>query len=315
MNRKGPAVLAYLLLVFCASYYFTAVRFELNWELRGVTWDLLLKGAAPTPFQHRVLIPWLIRGLARLGAACGVATSMPALFFWCECCAMALLVLVFRAYLALFWERTTASVLSMTIFLALPYNLILDRVLALRYPYDIPSILFFTAGLVLIYKRRWLLFYPLFVLATINRETSCFLTVVYVLVALGCDGNARIALHVSAQLLIWGAVKYWLHCVYLANPGGELCLWNYRANVDFITQARAYPLFLSNLGYLWIPALLFWRRIPDRFVRRSVAVIPIFFAGMFLVGNMWELRIYAELTPVALAAFFMTLKGLSSNER
>jgi hypothetical protein len=36
---------------------------------------------------------------------------------------------------------------------------------------------------------------------------------------------------------------------------------------------------------------------------------------MFLVGNMWELRIYAELIPLVLTAFFMMLKGILSDER
>lgn len=315
MNRGRPAFAAYLLLVFCASYYFTTLWFELNWQLRGVTWDAILNGTAPTPFQYRVLVPWLVRGIVLLGAACGTAVSVPALFFWIECCAVALLVLSFRAYLGLFWRREAACILSMTIFLVLPYNLLLDRVLALRYPSDIPSLLFFTTGLVLLYARSWRLFYPLFVLATLNKETSCFLTVVYVMVWLGREKHARIALHAAAQLLIWFSIKYWLGRVYLSNPGDGLCLWNYRANVDFIIRPNAWLLFLSNLGYLWIPVLLFWRRIPDFFVRRSAAVIPVFFAGMFLVGNMWELRIYGELTPVVLAAFFMILKGLLSHER
>lgn len=314
MNRGRLALIAYLVLVFCASYYFTALRFELNWELRGAGWRALVRGEANTAFQYRALVPWLVRGLVRLGAACGAAVSIPALFFWIECCAMTLLALAFRAYLGLLWESKAAGVLSLAIFLVLPYNLLLDRVLSLRYPSDIPSILFFTAGLILLYERKWILFYPLFVLATINRETSCFLTVTYVLVALGREGYARIALHAAAQLIIWVSIKYWLYRVYLSNPGG-LYLWNVRANVDFLGRLNAYPLFLSNLGFLWIPALIFWRRIPDRFVRRSVAVIPIFFIGMFLVGNMWELRIYAELAPVALAAFLMTLKGLLPDER
>jgi hypothetical protein len=315
MNRKGLVIVAYLLLVGLASYYFTTLWFELNWELRGVGWDALLRGEAPTPFQYRALVFWLVKGLARLGAACGVAASIPSLFFRIEFYSMMLLVLAFRAYLRLFWEGRTASIISLTIFLILPYNLLLGRVLAVRYPSDIPSILFFTAGLILLYKRNWLLFYPLFALATLNRETSCFLTVVYILVALGCEKNTRIVQHVFAQLVIWVSIKYWLHLIYLSNRGDGLCLWNYRANVDFLTHPSAYRLFLSNLGYLWIPVLLFWRRIPDLFVRRSTAVIPVFFAAMFIVGNMWELRIYAELIPVALTAFFMMLKGLWAYER
>lgn len=297
--------LGYLVLAALASYYFTHLWFELTYEFRGAPWMPIVNGTAQTPFQYRVLVPWIVRLLSGMRIAGVGPLTIPSLLFWGEFIAVFLLVFAFRTYLRFFWEERSACLLSFSLFLVLPYNLILNRVLALRYPSDIPSILFFTLGLVLLHRRNWVLFYPLLAVATLNRETSCFLTVAYVAVALGREKGTRIALQVCAQLLLWCAIKYWLHLLYLSNPGEGLCLWNVRANLDFLTQPRAYPLFLSNLGYCWIPVLLFWRRIPDCFVRRTVAVVPVFFAGMFLVGNMWELRIYAELIPVVLPALFL----------
>ncbi len=310
MKLRVAVTIAYLVLVALASYYFTSLWFELNYEYRGAPWDALIKGSAATPFQYRMLIPWLVRTLTGIRVAGKELVSARSLLFWIQCGSTFLLVLAFRAYLRFFMERRIAGILSMSVFLALPYNLILDRVLALRYPYDIPSILFFTLGLIVIYRKNWLLFYPLFIISTFNRETSCFLTVICFSVAVGREKWSSLSLHVLAQLLIWCAIKRWLYLVYLSNPGDALCLWNIRSNIDILTQPRAYPLLLSNLCYLWIPVLIYWRHIPDYFLRRTVAVIPVFFAFMFLVGNMWELRIYAELIPIVLSAFIIILKEL-----
>ncbi len=49
--KRAAVGAAYLLLVFIASYYFTNLWFELNWEFRGAPWADLVRGTAPTPFH------------------------------------------------------------------------------------------------------------------------------------------------------------------------------------------------------------------------------------------------------------------------
>ena len=43
--------------------------------------------------------------------------------------------------------------------------------------YDIPSMMFYTVCLHLFLKKRFCLFYPIFILATFNRESTCFITI------------------------------------------------------------------------------------------------------------------------------------------
>ena len=49
------------------------------------------------------------------------------------------------------------------------------------YIWDIPAAVFFTLGLYLIYRNKTLLFLAVYALASLNRETFAFLTVVYLL--------------------------------------------------------------------------------------------------------------------------------------
>ncbi len=300
----------YIVLVLFAAYYFTLLWFELNYEFRGAPWRALLNGLAPTPFQYRVLILWLAPFLSKILTGGQKIASIYSMLFWIEFITVCLLTLAFRQYLSLFFRKRLAAILSFSLFLALPFNFLLNRTLALRYPSDLPAILLFTLGLILIYKKNWLLFYPLFIIATLNRETTCYLTVVYLCTSIGRERPKQIIIHILSQALIWVEIKYYLYHLYIANGGDAFWQTHLSENFNLLMTPRAYPQFLSNFGYLWIPTLAFWRIIPDQFVKRTVWLIPLFFLGMFFIGNMYELRIYGELIPVVLTAFLLILKEL-----
>src|SRR5262249_37161243 len=139
--------------------------------------ESLVAGTASTPYQYRVLVPLLVRGLLYTHVV-DPSTQLIA-FAVIQVLALILLAFVFRAYLSrLVPDPVVCSTAALTLFAVLPFNYFNLP----YYPYDIPSVLFFTLGLLLIYEQKWAWFYPLFIAATINRETSIFLTVVTVFV-------------------------------------------------------------------------------------------------------------------------------------
>ncbi len=306
--KKASAAAAFLLIAFAASYYFTFLWFELNWEFRWAPWGDLIRGTAPTPFQYRALVPWLARSVCAPPPAGLALVGIRPFLFWLECGAVLLFTIAFAWHLRAFFPARLAWPLSLSVFLVLPFNFLLDRTLALRYPSDPPSLLFFTLGLALIRRRRWALFYPLFAVATLNRETTLFLAAVYLFAAWGVEPRPRVGGRLLALLVIWGAVKAFLWGIYRCNPGDGMMQGHVVRNLAFIADPKLWPLLVSNLGYLWIPLLLFRRRISDGFARRSSLVLYPFLAAMFLVGNMVELRIYGELIPVALTGVLLLIR-------
>ena len=312
--KRAAVGAAYLLLVFIASYYFTNLWFELNWEFRGAPWADLVRGTAPTPFQYRALIPYLVRAVSGMHAGGRALVTAGSLFFWIQCASTFFLVLATGWWLACVFPRRGARVLALSIFLGLPFNYLLDRFLALRYPSDFPSLLFFTLGLIFIRRRRWGCFYPLFVIATFNRETTLLLTVIYLLTAWGTEPRRAVGMHLRLQLSLWTAAKALLFAAYRGNPGSEFVQAHVWQNLEFLSNPSAWPLFFSNLGYLWLPVLLFRRRIPDRFLRRAALAVYPYAIGMFLVGNMYELRIYGELIPLVLPAFLLLVREFAKED-
>ncbi len=299
------AMFAGVALVF--SLYYANLRLcQDEWASGGVTLETMCAGEAPTPFQYRVLVPAVVAfadkhllPLPGIGSARGLA-------FFIEMGSVFLFLLAFRYYLGLFLPKVASGLLGFVALMVLPFNYVLTPLWDFYLCYDTPSVMFFTLGLILLYKRIWWAYYLLFPLATLNRETTCFLTVVYLATALGRDKLWKIGLHCGAQLALWLAVKIPLYYLYAGNPGGEVGKYYLVSNiVAVVSEPRRLPVLLSSLALTWVPVIVFFPLVRDRFVRRVLLVAPVFLFGMVLKANVPEIRIYGEMLPVVLPAFIV----------
>ena len=273
------------------------------------------------PWQYRILVPEMANALSRLKLP--VEISLFGWARWIELGFMFLTVIAFRRYLDLFLkDRRVSAIMAFMIFLVLPFHVFFPRPYFANYWFDTPALLFLTLGLTFLYQKKWTLYYGLFVVATLNRETTCFLTMIYLFTTLGRERLPRIAGHCAAQFVIWMSIKVVLGRVFAGNPGVDGFEWmdgsgvpHWLDNLRFFAKPSNVPAFLSMMGFLWIPVLCYYKRIDDVFVRRALWVIPVFFSGMFFVANIYELRIFAELIPVVLTPFLLILVGLIKGSR
>lgn len=260
-------------------------------------WLALTNFSGERPYQYRVLI----FALARLLHA-GLHVSVPLAFQLLEAGFLFLLFLAFRRYLAIFIPEQISRFAS----LALLYPLVWNYVLLghIYWPYDIPGIFFFVAGLVCLVEGRWASYYPLFVLATLNRETSVFLILASLLIAWGRQAPRQIAGHLLVQAVLWLAIKALLNRLFAHNSGSftdNMMHNNWLLLTRFLHGNFSFLRFLLLVcGAVWLLIPLAWRRQPVIF-RRLLWIIPPFIAGMGVVGVLDEVRIYNELIPVLLA--------------
>lgn len=326
-------------MAFTAAYYYSQLRFGLTLRLPEASNERLMAGIAQTPQQYRVLIPWLVTGLLRMQSLFWHApqASSVDLFQAAELLSIFLLLLAFRHFTCLFTDQNNVgTLLSFAIFLALPFHHVIPvtpiipsghlRHFVAIYPWDTPSILLFTVGLILIYKRAWKSYYPLFVIATLNRETTWLLTLTFLVTSLGGGSFRSIALHCSIQLVIWVAIKYILFQLYIDNvdianssvPGQPSITRMFSAvRVDprwLLGNIRHYPFLLSFYSYLWVPVLALMRFINSAFLRRAL-IVPVILGGLAAyVGTMGELRVLQEAIPVVVVAFVVVLERLFTLE-
>ena len=265
--------------------------------------EALVAGIASTPYQYRVLVPLIVRGLLYTHVV-DASTQLIA-FAVIQVVALILLAFVFRAYLSRFVpDRVVCSTAALTLFAVLPFNYFNLP----YYPYDIPSVLFFTLGVILIYEQKWRWFFPLFIAATVNRETTIFLAVVTVFVLFDRVSPKALALLAGSQVAIWTAIKAALWVIYADNRWMGYGLYQFQLKVNLATLVER-PLksvmALATWGCLWMAVVIWHKRIRDPFLRRTLWTVPVFIAGMFFVGFIIELRIYGEVLPIVLAAFWV----------
>ena len=200
----------------------------------------------------------------------------------------------------------------------------------LYYPYDIPSMTFFTGGIILFLQKKWLWFYPVFILACLNRESACFITLGGFLLTLQIGkksnlstiikSNKRMLTQVITQAGIWLALRLVLSYAFRDNPGEFF--EKPHSMFDFIGKvwigeshwAMNNPrLFLTLFAGVWIVPLLYWRNL-NQSGKRLFALGLVYLLALFFRSNMMETRVYNELNViVAICTICAISPKLSSN--
>ncbi len=317
-DAKSPLIqwVLYLVAISAAAIYFADLRFALNIEYEHAPLTRLLDNLAHVPFQYRVLIPWLIHWIDETLLLIIPYYSPYHVASWIEALSVICLLIAYRYFLSSFFNnRITTMMLSFLLLYVLSFHYLFPRINKFWYPSDIPSVLFFTLGMILIYKRKWLFYYPLFIVATLNRETTCFLTILLLLVWIGRIPTSEIFRHCYLQFIIWVGIKLGLYWLYLNNPGKGLFEGHLITNLKFLANPEHYPFLASIFGFTWIPVAACYKRIKAPFVKRSLYLVIPFILPMIYVGNIYELRIYGELSPIILTACLLVFRDIFTHEQ
>ena len=274
------------------------------------TLEALTALGAERPFQYRVLFPALVRLFQDLS---GSLLPLPLVYGVVNYLACLALLLALGRLLTRYLPPRRAALAALAVSWPIYWNHF--HLSEWFYPSDVPAMFFFTAGLLLILQRRWGLYYLLFLAATLNRETSCFLSLAMVLLLLGRLPLPRLILHGTAQLLIWMVIKVALSLIFQDNPGSAVAHLTLIKNLDLLAGLWTHnPLkspfyqFVFAHGFIWLPIPFLWSRL-DSELKRLLILIPLFYAAMAVVGNLNEPRIFLELEPVLTAAAMVALLG------
>lgn len=197
---------------------------------------------------------------------------------------------------------------------------ILHAVQNFRFLYDMPSLMFFSLGLYLIYFRKsTTLLVALFAIATINRETTLLLIPFFLLSAClqpsatgapRCTSLSlvprskfewRCALRFDVLLPAVLMLAYWiawhLFIFHLFRNNRSEYYPRFSWNWNYFSHIRYYPQLLSSFGYLLPFLVLFRNKIRDPQLRLWLWTLPLWYALMTVWGLLVETRIFGELIP------------------
>ena len=182
----------------------------------------------------------------------------------------------------------------------------------LFYCYDIPSLAFYVIGLILFIKRSWIWFYITFILANLNRESACFISITGFILLMELSKNTKLFLqlnknliiHIIAQAILWILLRFLLCWTYQDNPGfffeephsmSDFLSGIWHGQSHWAMENAAW--FLTLFAGIWfLPILLF--NYLGYYGRRLLIVSLIYLISLYFRSNMMETRVYNELNVI-----------------
>jgi hypothetical protein len=301
--------------------------------------DAFEHGAERIPFQYRLLMAFPLRWAHRSPTMAHAAGSLERLHGWLPAhispeslvqalvnllCLAAAGIIARQLYQAGTRTRIlTPFVYPLTLVLAaFTYALLTTH--AFRFVYDLPSVAFFAVGMYLIYFRHhpaW--FVLLFVIATVNRETTLLLLPLYAVTQCVQPKSNLDALSKNLapdpQTIHWPRLYAPCTLLVVLPLAAAWTAWHLFVVHHFAANASAAgPRLLLNLGVLlcplsWpqlasacgflCPVVFAWKsRIQDPTLRLWVWLLPAWLLFMLFYGLILEPRVFGELIPLVACA-------------
>ena len=282
----------------------------------------IVSGSAEYGYRYRILVPYAAEGVARLVQHLPVVRTHPVeplLPYSRLAFVAAYSVLNFLALIVLLWS------LGELIWRMFRYELALIGVLVSAvmvsftfrdqyfHPWSFWEGAFFAAGLLLIHRKQYLLFLVVSLLGLLNRETSVFLVLAFLLTTLphtlSKDSMRRTLRSLEfrfavGSLAIWVGGYFILHYIVGYKP-------TYFTIAKALAANRAhlkYALILNGLLFGLISPLVV-RGIPlsPSLIRRSALMMPAYLVLLLVIGFWWEIRYWITLLPIIVPALVAAL--------
>ncbi len=329
-KRQDIPVVRWVLYAFATlqfiRFYVVSTRFYLKMPV-------YLSGHERLPFQERVLpiiLMWpinhwtaLLHALATRGhdpETSAAATPQTVAFYLLSLVSFSIAgVFTVKLYRAV-TDNGILSPLVYPVFLVISlWTYVIHIDANYSYPYDMPALAFFTAGIYFIYTRRFAPLVAIIALGTLNRETTLFLIGIYMLDAASrpvSDPHTPLRdrfnlqavpwLRVLSLAILWLSIKVALVVQFAGNSNAE----NYNRVIEnaFRLKLRLLPSLLNICAYL-LPVVWIYRRrlTPVRFAN-YLYILPLWFAVMFYTGVILETRIYGELSAYVAVSVVLLLE-------
>lgn len=161
--------------------------------------------------------------------------------------------------------------------------------------YDFPLLLFYTLGLIFIYKQDWKTFLIIFLIGCFNKETTILLTLIFYIFYRNKLQKDLFVKLLIAQLGIFIIAKVLLYAAFINNPGTFVEFHLVDHNLRLLTGYKL-PFVVSILGMILF-VFYKWNEKPLFLKHSLIPLIPLFILTLFL-GYVDELRDYYEVYPV-----------------
>lgn len=270
-------------------------------------------------FQKRFLIPVTASFLSQ-----NTTLSFDqSLKFLTVICTLGLLY-YFKKLLEFFYDGMSTHYWCLLLLIPVGWNYMFIN--AIYHSYDIPSIFFYCLCLHLFLNKKYFLFYFIFTVATLNRESTCFISISIALLLSKFNLNYRLKdnfttnfnliRHLLLQATLWFFMVLLINWFVKDSPGQTYevtystrefitNMWNGSSSWPFLNTETFLGnprCFLTLFGCTWMLIPFLWKYI-QRDCKKLLLLIPIYIIPALLYANLMETRVYHELNVVITLAF------------
>jgi hypothetical protein len=171
--------------------------------------------------------------------------------------------------------------------------------------YDLSTAMFFAFGLGFLARGHFRLFFMLFPIAALNRETAFLLTAFFAVFYFSRTPALHYLAGIEYQCLAFGLTRWAVTTIYADNPGEPFYFWPARVLYDYENQLIATILLIVVCAVIAYFVARRWDRKP-LFLRYAVLVLfPLLLVMHLTMGMAFEIRVFAEVFPVVWVLYWI----------
>jgi hypothetical protein len=252
-------------------------------------WDnfyYLISAVPKRPYVYRILAPFIIKALVFVAPNLLMLHVHIVIFV-----SFIGFMISIRAMASMYWNDAKLEFITCLSVLAL-----LPLMFENEHIYDIPTLFFFTLAFAFMQRERWKAFLTVFILASLNKETSILLTVAFLAIYWGRRDRTFWILNI-AQLGIYSVIRTAIMLAFLKNPGEIM---------EFHINEHIKVLWTNPIGTL-IALTFFWLvlyyankgiKTAPLFLRRAFVILLPLYVLYLIGGAPFELRVFYEAFPI-----------------
>lgn len=296
-------ILVYFFLTFAIGYA-DFDRRVLPFEQSAKHLEQVVKRNFTLPMVYRILVPYTVYFFHRI-----LHISLDFTYALFRFLFYFLSFVLFHIYLKKWFDNKLAMIGTLSVIASLPLTLTNWYCI----PTDIPELIIFILGAMWIRDNKYKNLFLLIPIATLNRETSIALVLLYFLNGIGREKRYILIRRTTVYFLLWLIPYITLISIFGFKtwPPFANLIHNCKGLLHIFTTPNPYNhyyFFIYLCGFYWILAFRDFRR-KDPFLKRSVIVMLLhFFYVFFRAGAINEVRIfipfYVFVIPLGLFSLF-----------
>ena len=266
---------------FATAFALLSASYSFRWGSNREAW-----GAVSNPFKWEYETkPFVYRALVpTVSDIFNISVEYIVLIF---CVGLGLVMLGLRDK---YWGKSLRNDIA----LVLAFSLVISSVEYYKKIYDIPTAFFFTLLIYLWSEKKYLISMPVFLLSSLNRETTAILIPVFLI--LHRDIFTTFAYSVS-----WGFARFVTTTAYADNAGNSIYIRPLENAMNYLESPVGLLVLITVATAILI---MFFSNKPKSSGYVSL-LFPVLLGMHVVAGAPFETRVFAEIMPVLFMGAFL----------